>query len=72
MVEAGLLDVRFLTIVSGYKFTVALSENDYVASAMRASANAGRYEYFSTADAVVRYSTGPDAAPKGRAGHPVM
>src|SRR6188474_1521869 len=59
LVTAGLLDNRFVSGngVSGYLFTVTASSSNYTANAAPTSANSGRYGYFSTPDAVVRYST---------------
>jgi hypothetical protein len=54
LIEAGLLDPRFATPVSGYAFAVSTSGSDYTATATPVTANVGR-SYYSTADAVVRY-----------------
>src|SRR5437773_6315568 len=59
LITAGLLDGRFATSVSGYTFAVTASGTDYTASATPTSTNAGRFGYFSTPDAVVRYQTAP-------------
>ena len=59
LITAGLLDSRFAPggIVSGYNFSVAASGSEYTASATPSSTNAGRYGYYSTPDAVVRYQS---------------
>src|SRR5438045_2925264 len=57
LITAGLLDTRFASSVSGYVFAVTASGTDYTASATPTSTNAGRYGYYSTPDAVVRYQT---------------
>ena len=57
LVASGLLDSRFNSSVSGYNFAVTASGTDYTATATPTSTNAGRYGYFSTPDAVVRYQT---------------
>ena len=57
LITAGLLDTRFASSVSGYSFTVTASGTDYTATATPTSTNAGRYGYYSTPDAVVRYQT---------------
>src|SRR5262249_33619980 len=57
LITAGLLDTRFATSVSGYTFNVQASQTDYTAFATPTSTNAGRYGYYSTPDAVVRYQT---------------
>jgi prepilin-type N-terminal cleavage/methylation domain-containing protein len=72
LVSAGLLDSRFSGTVSGYNFTVTTSGADYTADANPASTNTGRYGYYSTPDAVVRYSTATSLAPTGQAGLPVQ
>ena len=78
LVSQGLLDTRFTGSVSGYNFTVAASGPNYTATAMPASANAGRYGYYSLPDAVIRYSTvttgcggpGGNCFPTGQSGLP--
>src|SRR5215813_7050545 len=57
LITAGLLDSRFAASVSGYTFSVTASGTEYTASATPTSTNAGRFGYFSTPDAVVRYQT---------------
>jgi type IV pilus assembly protein PilA len=58
LIAAGLLDSRFSGSVSGFNFAVDASGTDYTAWATPTSLNAGRYGYYSTPDAVVRYQTG--------------
>src|SRR5207249_6611428 len=57
LITAGLLDNRFAASVSGYTFTVTATGTNYTAMAIPTSTNAGRYGYYSTPDAVVRYAT---------------
>lgn len=57
LVTAGLLDSRFNSAVSGYNFSVTASGSDYTASGIPSSTNSGRYGYYSTPEAVVRYAT---------------
>jgi type IV pilus assembly protein PilA len=57
LITAGLLDNRFASSVSGYTFAVTASGTDYTVNATPTSTNAGRYGYYSTPDAVVRYQT---------------
>jgi prepilin-type N-terminal cleavage/methylation domain-containing protein len=79
LVTAGLLDSRFAntatTPLSGYTFAVTLSGTptgtDYVAAANPASTSTGRWGYYSSPDAVVRYTTDTALAPSGQAGQPV-
>lgn len=73
LVGAGLLDSTFaLTPArkSGYDYSITLSATltDYTADAVPVSANTGRYGYYSTPDAVVRYSTLSTLAPTGKSG----
>lgn len=72
LISAGLVDSRFSGTVSGYIYTVVVSGADYTANANPASSNTGRYGYYSTPDAVVRYSTATSLAPSGQAGLPVQ
>jgi len=76
LVSAGLLDDTFLgpQAKAGYNYTVTLaaSQQDYTAEAVPASPNTGRYGYYSTPDAVVRYSTTATLAPTGQAGRSVQ
>jgi prepilin-type N-terminal cleavage/methylation domain-containing protein len=55
LITAGLIDNRFTGSVSGYNFTVTASGTTYTANATPTSSNAGRYGYFATTDAVVRW-----------------
>ena len=78
LVTAGLLDTRFGTSqVSGYSFTVLASGSDYTATATPTSTNAGRFGYYSTPDAVVRYQTAVTTVcspcyPTNQSGSPVQ
>ena len=57
LITQGLLDNRFSGSVSGYNFAITASGTDYTASATPTSTNAGRFGYYSTPDAVIRYQT---------------
>ena len=73
LVSAGLLDNTFVTgVKAGYNFGVVNSGTDYTATAYPASTNTGRFGYYSTPDAVVRYSTDSTLAPTGKAGQAVQ
>ena len=81
LVAAGLLDSRFSGgSVSGYSFAVTASGLDYTATAIPTSTNAGRFAYFSSPEAVIRYSTatsgcggpGGNCFPTGQSGVPVQ
>jgi type IV pilus assembly protein PilA len=71
LVTQGLLDARFTGQISGYLFNIAVSGNIYTANANAVSANAGRFDFYTTADYVLRYATDPTRAPTGLSGEPV-
>jgi prepilin-type N-terminal cleavage/methylation domain-containing protein len=73
LVSAGLLDSRFNQVVSSYSFSVTLSADtlDYTANAVARAANDGRYDYYTTPDTIIRYSTTATRAPSGLSGQPV-
>ena len=71
LITQGLLDSRFVNSISGYNFTIAVSGNIYTALGTAVSTNAGRWDYFTTADYVLRYATDPTRAPAGLSGEPV-
>src|SRR5438552_13341447 len=57
LITQGLVDSRFAGSVSGYSFSVSASGSDYTVVATPTSTNAGRFGYYSTPDAVIRYAT---------------
>ena len=71
LITQGLLDSRFVNSISGYNFTIAVSGNIYTALGTAVSTNAGRWDYFTTGDYVLRYATDPTRAPAGLSGEPV-
>ena len=68
LVTARLVDDSFLDAKAGYRYSVTASETEYTARATPSSPNGGRYEYVSSQDGAIRYSTNPLMAPPGRAG----
>lgn len=74
LITAGLLDNRYSNGSAGYNFTVTIAAPflDYTATAMAQGVNAGRYDYFTKPDYVLRYSTDPTRAPTGLTGEPVQ
>ncbi|HEX4997782.1 MAG TPA: hypothetical protein VFY29_06130 [Terriglobia bacterium] len=73
LIAAGLLDQSFDNTVSGYVFEVTLSGGEYVATAMPASIEAGKYGFYSGADALIYYANAATGTcrpcfPKGMAG----
>ena len=73
LVSVGLLDSRYTGGSAGYNFAVTLGTGNlnYTASATAQSVNAGRFDYFTMPDYVIRYSTDPARAPTGLSGEPV-
>jgi prepilin-type N-terminal cleavage/methylation domain-containing protein len=73
LVTAGLLDSRYTVGSAGYDFSIQVAGNflDYTATAIAQAANAGRFDYFTKPDYVIRYSTDPTRAPTGFSGEPV-
>ena len=73
LVGAGLVDTSLQATKSGYSFTVQLSTDlrDYTVFATAASTNGGRFDYYTTPDYLIRYSTLTSRAPAGLAGEPV-
>ena len=71
LITQGLLDARFIGSMAGYNFTVTVSVGDYTATATAVSTNAGRFDYFTKPDYVIRYATDPQRAPTGLSGEPV-
>src|SRR5262249_16343705 len=65
LIGAGLLDSGMTGTKSGYLYTITISANgrDYTAFATAASTTMGRYDYYTTPDYVVRFSTDTTRAP---------
>lgn len=73
LVDGGHLDERYMAATAGYRFTVTLSGDrlEYTGYATASSSNDGRYDYYTTSDYVIRYSTVVTRAPAGLTGEPV-
>jgi prepilin-type N-terminal cleavage/methylation domain-containing protein len=73
LVTAGLLDDRYINGSAGYNFAIEIAPNflDYTGTAIAQGPNAGRYDYYTKPDYVLRYSTDPTRAPTGFTGEPV-
>ena len=73
LVSVGLLDDRYGAYFNGYRFTVALTpgNTNYTAYASGLSSNTSRYDFYSTPDFVIRYTTAASRAPAGMNGAPV-
>jgi prepilin-type N-terminal cleavage/methylation domain-containing protein len=77
LITQGFIDARFAATISGYNITVEASGNDYTVSATPVSVNSGRFGYYSTPDAVIRFQTATSATctpcfPGGLSGAPVQ
>ena len=75
LVSAGLIDNRYGSAnFSGFSYSIQLSSDfrDYTAFATAVSSNTSRYDYYSSPDFVVRYSTTASRAPSGQTGLPVQ
>lgn len=71
LITQGLLDGRFSGSMSGYTYNIAVSGNIYTAYASAVSSNAGRWDFYTMADFVLRYATDPLRAPAGLTSAPV-
>ena len=71
LIADRLVDEGFAGTKAGYRYTIVASGADYTAEAVPVSVNTGRYGYYSTPDAVIRYSTNVSLAPAGQAGRAV-
>jgi prepilin-type N-terminal cleavage/methylation domain-containing protein len=74
LISTKLIDDTFTGTKAGYVYSITLdtTRQDYTVEANPASPNTGRYGYYSTPDAVVRYSTTATLAPTGQAGRSVQ
>ena len=73
LVSAGFLDSSLTATKSGYNYVVSLSTDrlDYTAYATANSPTMGRYDYYTSPDYVIRYTTDSTRAPGSLAGEPV-
>jgi len=73
LVATGLADSSLTRPKSGYAYTVDVSSNglNYTVYAEAVSSNNGRYDYYTTPDYVIRFSTDSTRAPAGFSGEPV-
>jgi len=74
LINAGLVDDRYDNPnFNGFVHTVVLSgaNRNYTAYATGVSSNTSRFDYYSTPDFVIRYSTAATRAPAGMTGYPV-
>ncbi len=74
LISDGLLDTRFQGTTSGYQFGVSVSTDrlDYTITATAVNTTTGRWDYYSTPEYVIRFTTEATRAPAGQAGLPVQ
>jgi hypothetical protein len=77
LIASGLLDSRYNGTKAGYRFSVSTDGKTYTAAAMPQSREVGRFGYYTTTDAVIRYATSKAGAcspcfPEGQSGAPVQ
>ena len=73
LISNKLIDDTFTGTKAGYNYTITLdsTSQDYTVEANPSSPNSGRYGYYTTPDAVVRFSTTASLAPAGKQGRAV-
>lgn len=72
LVNSSLLDSSLLQTKAGYNYSISLSGNslDYTVTAIAISSTQGRFDYYTTPDYVIRFSTDTTRAPSNLAGEP--
>lgn len=73
LISGGLLDSSLTSTKSGYNYAITLSANflDYTATAVANSSVMGRFDFYTSPDYVIRYTTDSTRAPSGLPGEPV-
>jgi hypothetical protein len=72
LIDAGILDQRFASPISGFSYSIIALGPNYAAAAIPTSQGTGRFAYYSTPDAIIRYSTLDMLAPPNQGGKPVQ
>jgi hypothetical protein len=72
LINAGLLDASFMETKAGFDYSILSIGSEYAAAALPANSTSGRFGFFSTPDAVIRYSTFEPLAPPQRGGSAVQ
>jgi hypothetical protein len=72
LIQAGLLDQRFAAPISGFSYSIIALGINYSVAAIPTSTGTGRFAYYSTPDAIIRYSTLEMLAPQNQGGKPVQ
>jgi type IV pilus assembly protein PilA len=70
LLSAALIDSSLLSTKAGYNYSITLAANglDYTINATAASSVMGRFDYYTTPDYLIRFSTDSTRAPAGQAG----
>jgi prepilin-type N-terminal cleavage/methylation domain-containing protein len=73
LLAAALVDSSLSNTKSGYNYSISVTPDgmNYTVTATAASSIMGRYDYYTTPDYLIRYSTDSTRAPAGQAGGPV-
>jgi prepilin-type N-terminal cleavage/methylation domain-containing protein len=73
LIANALVPATYSSTVSGYSFGIGLSadRSDYTATATAVGALGGRYDYYTTPDFIIRFTTTAGRAPIGKEGEPV-
>jgi len=72
LIQAGLLDQRFAAPISGFSYSIIALGINYAVAAIPTSNGTGRFGYYSTPDAIIRYSPLEMLAPPNQGGKPVQ
>jgi prepilin-type N-terminal cleavage/methylation domain-containing protein len=73
LIASDLVPATYDDSVSGYVFAVDLAgdRSSYTATATAVGALGGRYDYYTSPDFIIRFTTTAGRAPVGKAGEPV-
>jgi hypothetical protein len=72
LIAAGLIDSTMAGVKAGYHFSIVAVGREYAAAAIPATPNSGRFGFYSSADAVIRYSPVSILAPARMGGNVVQ
>jgi hypothetical protein len=72
LIDSGFLDKRFAGTVSGFSFSIIAAGSNYVAAGIPETQSTGRYGFFATPDAIIRFSTLDLLSVPNQAGKPVQ
>jgi len=74
LVAAGLLPSSLNSTIAGYNYNIAMvaGQRDYTAWATAVTSSEGRYDYYTSPDWVIRFSSDSTRAPAGLTSQPVQ